>query len=150
MALYNIRPSYPERRIIMTIKIVKINGIPTAVIIENITMVKPITTWASEVTFIGGQTLTIDTEFYTLMKHLYGVTEEELKQSAVDSEKIEIPEHMSIEDCGFSVRTFNTLKRAGINTVEELLAKPTEELKHLKGMGRSIEEVQKFISKIKE
>ena len=134
----------------MTIKMVKIDGTARAIVIENITMVRPITTWASEVTFIGGQTLTIDMEFYTLMKHLYGVTEEELKQSAEDSEKIEITEHMCIEDCGFSVRTFNCLKRAGINTVEDIMKKTPEELKHIKGMGRSIEEIESFLSKIKE
>lgn len=132
----------------MTIKMVKIDGTARAIVIENITMVRPITTWASEVTFIGGQTLTIDMEFYTLMKHLYGVTEEELKQSAEDSEKIEIPEHMSIEDCGFSVRTYNCLKRAGINTVDELKEKDIDDLKKIRNMGRSIEEIQMFLSKI--
>ena len=54
----------------MTIKMIKVNGIPTAVILENITTVRPVTTWASEITFIGGQTMTVDMEFYNLMKHL--------------------------------------------------------------------------------
>lgn len=134
----------------MTIKMIKVNGIPTAVILENITTVRPVTTWASEITFIGGQTMTVDMEFYNLMKHLYGVTEEELKADAAASEKIEITGNMPIEDCGFAVRTINCLKRAGINTVEELKEKDIEDLKNVRNMGRSIKEVEEFLSKIKE
>lgn len=130
----------------MSIKMIKVNEIPTAVIIENITAVKPITTWASEITFIGGQTMTVDMEFYNLMKHLYGVSEEELKKET--EEKIEISENMSIEDCGFSVRTVNCLKRGGINTVEELKETDINDLKKIRNMGRSIEEIQMFLSKI--
>lgn len=131
----------------MAIKMIKINGIPTAVVLENVITVRPITSWASEITFVGGTTLTVDTEFCHLMKHLYGVTAEELIEDA--SEKIEITENMSIENCGFSVRTFNVLKRAGINTVEDIMKKTPEELKRLKGMGRSIEEIESFLSKIR-
>lgn len=134
----------------MTIKMIKVNGIPTAVILENITTVRPVTTWASEITFVGGQTLTVDIEFYNLMKHLYGVTEEELKADAADGEKIEITGNMPIYDCGLSVRTINCLKRAGINTVKELKDKDLEDLKKIRNIGRSIEEIQNFLSRIKE
>jgi DNA-directed RNA polymerase alpha subunit len=130
---------------------IKVNEIPTAVIIENISTVKPITTLASEITFVGGQTMTVDMEFYNLMKHLYGVTEKELKanaEAAEESEKITVTEHMSIDDCGFSVRTVNCLKRGGINTVEELKGKNIDDLKKIRNMGRSIEEIQMFLSKI--
>jgi DNA-directed RNA polymerase subunit alpha len=135
----------------MSIKMIKVNGIPNAVILENITAVKPITTWASEITFVGGQTMTVDMEFYNLMKHLYGISEKELKanaEAAEESEKITVTEHMSIDDCGFSVRTVNCLKRGGINTVEELKGKNIDDLKKIRNMGRSIEEIQAFLSKI--
>ena len=134
----------------MAIKMIKINGIPTAVVLENVITVRPITPWASEITFVGGTTLTVDTEFCHLMKHLYGVKAEDLMKDAEDSEKIEIAEETPIEECGFSVRTFNVLKRGGINTVGDLKEKDVNELKNIRMMGRSIEEVQKFLSKIKE
>lgn len=44
---------------------------------------------------------------------------------------------MNIEDLNFSARTYNCLKRAKINTFEELLALSKEGLMSVKGMGRS-------------
>lgn len=42
---------------------------------------------------------------------------------------------MKIEDMNFSLRTYNCLKRAGINTVEQIKALSQEELLNIKNMG---------------
>ena len=49
---------------------------------------------------------------------------------------------MTIEELGLSVRSFNCLKRAGINTVEDLINKSEEEMMKVRNLGRkSLEEV---------
>lgn len=49
---------------------------------------------------------------------------------------------MTIEDLDLSVRSFNCLKRAGINTVEDLIQKSEEDMMKVRNLGRkSLEEV---------
>lgn len=49
---------------------------------------------------------------------------------------------MAIEELDLSVRSFNCLKRAGINTVEDLIGKSEEEMMKVRNLGRkSLEEV---------
>ena len=49
---------------------------------------------------------------------------------------------MTIEELDLSVRSFNCLKRAGINTVEDLTSKTEEEMMKVRNLGRkSLEEV---------
>ena len=55
---------------------------------------------------------------------------------------------MSIDELELSVRSYNCLKRAGINTVEELCSKTSEDMMKVRNLGRkSLEEV---LSKLKE
>ena len=55
---------------------------------------------------------------------------------------------MMIEDLDLSVRSYNCLKRAGINTVEELCNKTSEDMMKVRNLGRkSLEEV---LAKLKE
>ena len=63
----------------------------------------------------------------------------------VDSEKML---EMTIEDLDLSVRSFNCLKRAGINTVGDLKNKSMEDMMKVRNLGRkSLEEV---LGKLKE
>lgn len=49
---------------------------------------------------------------------------------------------MTIEELDLSVRSFNCLKRAGINTVEDLISKTEDEMMKVRNLGRkSLEEV---------
>lgn len=49
---------------------------------------------------------------------------------------------MTIEELDLSVRSFNCLKRAGINTVEDLLSKSEEDMMKVRNLGcKSLEEV---------
>ena len=58
-----------------------------------------------------------------------------------DSGKEKILE-MTIEELDLSVRSFNCLKRAGINTVEDLISKTEEDMMKVRNLGRkSLDEV---------
>jgi DNA-directed RNA polymerase subunit alpha len=64
-----------------------------------------------------------------------------------DNEKEKVLE-MNIDELELSVRSYNCLKRAGINTVEELTNKTAEDMMKVRNLGRkSLEEV---LSKLKE
>ena len=55
---------------------------------------------------------------------------------------------MNIDELELSVRSYNCLKRAGINTVEELCNKTSEDMMKVRNLGRkSLEEV---LAKLKE
>ena len=79
-----------------------------------------------------------------------------LSESAIDAEVMieKAPEgkekvlEMNIDELELSVRSYNCLKRAGINTVEELTSKTSEEMMKVRNLGRkSLEEV---LAKLKE
>ena len=54
---------------------------------------------------------------------------------------------ITIEELDLSVRSYNCLKRAGINTVEELIRKDEEEMMKVRNLGRkSLEEVQQKLA----
>ncbi|MCI8624957.1 MAG: DNA-directed RNA polymerase subunit alpha [Lachnospiraceae bacterium] len=64
-----------------------------------------------------------------------------------DNEKEKVLE-MNIDELELSVRSYNCLKRAGINTVEELTNRTSEDMMKVRNLGRkSLEEV---LSKLKE
>ena len=49
---------------------------------------------------------------------------------------------MTIEELDLSVRSFNCLKRAGINTVEDLINKSEDDMMKVRNLGKkSLEEV---------
>ena len=57
------------------------------------------------------------------------------------------PSTMSIDDLDLSVRSNNCLRRAGINTVEELTKKSEEDMMKVRNLGRkSLDEVKKKLS----
>lgn len=56
---------------------------------------------------------------------------------------------MNIEDLDLSVRSFNCLKRAGINTVNDLINKSEEEMLKVRNLGKkSFDEVQKKLQSL--
>lgn len=84
-----------------------------------------------------------------LTEHLdlfVGLTEE-AKEAEIMVEKEEDQKEkvleMTIEELDLSVRSYNCLKRAGINTVQELTTKTEEDMMKVRNLGRkSLEEVQ--------
>ena len=70
------------------------------------------------------------------------VTNSEIMVEKDDKGKEKVLE-MTIEELDLSVRSFNCLKRAGINTVEDLINKTTEDMMKVRNLGRkSLEEVE--------
>ncbi|HEX7056232.1 MAG TPA: DNA-directed RNA polymerase subunit alpha [Bacilli bacterium] len=56
---------------------------------------------------------------------------------------------MTIEELDLSVRSYNCLKRAGINTVQELITKTEEDMMKVRNLGRkSLEEVQEKLAEL--
>lgn len=56
---------------------------------------------------------------------------------------------MTIEELDLSVRSYNCLKRAGINTVQELIQKSEEDMMKVRNLGRkSLEEVQSKLAEL--
>lgn len=67
--------------------------------------------------------------------------EEEKKDKVLD---------MTIEELDLSVRSYNCLKRAGINTVEELIQKGDEDMMKVRNLGKkSLEEVEQKLAELK-
>ena len=84
-----------------------------------------------------------------LMEHLElfldlaeGISEtESIMAVKADNEKEKVLD-LTIDELDLSVRSFNCLKRAGINTVEDLIYKTEEEMMKVRNLGRkSLEEV---------
>lgn len=56
---------------------------------------------------------------------------------------------MTVEELDLSVRSFNCLKRAGINTVSELTDKTEDEMMKVRNLGKkSLEEVQEKLDEL--
>ncbi|MBZ4666344.1 DNA-directed RNA polymerase subunit alpha C-terminal domain-containing protein, partial [Mahella sp.] len=77
---------------------------------------------------------------------LFANMSEYIENIEVPEEKIEEKrEHaldMTIEELDLSVRSYNCLKRAGINTVQELTEKTEDEMMKVRNLGRkSLDEV---------
>ena len=65
-----------------------------------------------------------------------------LVQEPVEEETTKV-NTMMIEDLDLSVRSYNCLKRAGIQTVDELTQKTEDEMMHVKNLGKkSLKEVK--------
>ncbi len=70
-----------------------------------------------------------------------GVAHTEVLVSKTDTKKEKVME-MTIEELDLSVRSYNCLKRAGVNTVEDLAGKTEEDMMRVRNLGKkSLEEV---------
>ena len=84
-----------------------------------------------------------------LTEHLnifVGLTEVARNANVMEAKKEDKKEkvlEMTIEELDLSVRSYNCLKRAGINTVQELANKTEEDMMKVRNLGRkSLEEVK--------
>lgn len=83
--------------------------------------------------------------FISLTDHINDV---EIMVEKEEDEKEKVLE-MTIEELDLSVRSYNCLKRAGINTVEELTMKSDDDMMKVRNLGKkSLEEVQKKIAEL--
>lgn len=83
--------------------------------------------------------------FVTLTEHVNDV---EIMVEKEDDEKEKVLE-MNIEELDLSVRSYNCLKRAGINTVQELTQKTEEDMMKVRNLGKkSLEEVKNKLTEL--
>ncbi|HHY90085.1 MAG TPA: DNA-directed RNA polymerase subunit alpha [Clostridiales bacterium] len=83
--------------------------------------------------------------FISLTEHIDNV---EIMVEKEEDKKEKVKE-MTIEELELSVRSYNCLKRAGINTVEELTQKTEEDMMKVRNLGKkSLEEVQKKLAEL--
>lgn len=83
--------------------------------------------------------------FITLTEHVNDV---EIMVEKEEDKKEKVLE-MTIEELDLSVRSYNCLKRAGINTVEELTDKTQEDMMKVRNLGKkSLEEVQNKLDEL--
>lgn len=91
-----------------------------------------------------------------LMDHLEQIVS--IKDAVLEEESVIKPEvakeenpmaNMMIEDLDLSVRSYNCLKRAGIQTVEELTQKTEEEMMRIRNLGKkSLKEVKDKLAEL--
>ncbi len=83
--------------------------------------------------------------FISLTEHIDDV---EIMVEKEEDKKEKVKE-MTIEELELSVRSYNCLKRAGINTVEELTQKTEEDMMKVRNLGKkSLEEVQNKLAEL--
>ncbi|MBS4031659.1 MAG: DNA-directed RNA polymerase subunit alpha [Clostridiales bacterium] len=76
------------------------------------------------------------------------VDEVEIADEKDEDDKAKIME-MTIEELDLSVRSYNCLKRAGINSVQELVQKSEDEMMKVRNLGKkSLEEVQQKLEEL--
>lgn len=86
------------------------------------------------------------------LNHFVDLSDEEgsaeILESKEDSGKEKVLE-MTIEELDLSVRAFNCLKRAGVNTVNDLINKTPEEMMKVRNLGKkSLEEVMSKLNSL--
>lgn len=83
--------------------------------------------------------------FIDLTQHVSNV---EIMVEKEEDKKEKVLE-MTIEELDLSVRSYNCLKRAGINTVEELTSKSEEDMMKVRNLGKkSLEEVERKLAEL--
>jgi len=83
--------------------------------------------------------------FISLTDHVNDV---EIMVEKEEDEKEKVLE-MTIEELDLSVRSYNCLKRAGINTVEELTYKSEDDMMKVRNLGKkSLDEVAKKLEEL--
>jgi len=94
---------------------------------------------AQEAVSLGAKVLTEHLNLFVNLSESVSSQEIMVETSNTGSEKVL---QMTIEELDLSVRSFNCLKRAGINTVEDLICKTEEDMMRVRNLGRkSLEEV---------
>jgi len=99
-----------------------------------------------EATSLGAKILTEHLNLFVgLTDHVEDV---EIMVEKEEDKKEKVLE-MTVEELDLTVRSYNCLKRAGINTVEELTQKTEEDLLKVRNLGKkSLEEIQSKLSEL--
>ena len=94
---------------------------------------------AQEAVSVGAKVLTEHLNLFVELSEGVCGAEIMVETASSGSEKVL---QMTIEELDLSVRSFNCLKRAGVNTVEDLISKTEDDMMKVRNLGRkSLEEV---------
>lgn len=94
---------------------------------------------ARDAVSLGAKILVDHFELFTDLSDTIGVRSTVVEKSETQRDKVL---EMTIEELDLSVRSFNCLKRANINTVEDLISRTEDEMIKVRNLGRkSLEEV---------
>ena len=95
---------------------------------------------------IGKEAISLGAKILTEHLNIFVGLTDEAQNAEIMVEKEEDQKkvlEMTIEELDLSVRSYNCLKRAGINTVQELANKTEEDMMKVRNLGRkSLEEVK--------
>ncbi|NMB42183.1 MAG: DNA-directed RNA polymerase subunit alpha [Firmicutes bacterium] len=101
---------------------------------------------ADEAISLGAKILSKHLSLFINLSEVVDEVEITTEEDENDKEKIL---EMVVEELDLSVRSYNCLKRAGINTVEELIRRSEEEMMKVRNLGKkSLEEVQNKLSEL--
>ena len=99
---------------------------------------------ARDAVSLGAKILTDHFELFIGLSEVVGAQSTVVERLEAQRDKVL---EMTIEELDLSVRSFNCLKRANINTVEDLISKTEEEMIKVRNLGRkSLEEVMHKLS----
>ena len=94
---------------------------------------------ARDAVSLGARILVDHFLLFTYLSETMGSTSTVVEKAETQRDKVL---ELTIEELDLSVRSFNCLKRAGINTVEDLISKTQDEMMKVRNLGRkSLEEV---------
>ena len=81
----------------------------------------------------------LDEKYNDVKAQRKGLGEENLRSEILNAVRTNFDsiKEMTIEELEFSVRTFNCLKRAGVNTVSDIIKKTEDELLHIRNLGQT-------------
>jgi DNA-directed RNA polymerase subunit alpha len=88
---------------------------------------------AMDAVSMGGKILSDHLELFTNLSEAAGARVAVVEKTEVQRDRVL---EMTIEELDLSVRSFNCLKRAGINTVEDLINKTEDEMMRVRNLGR--------------
>jgi len=88
---------------------------------------------AMDAVSMGGKILSDHLELFTNLSEAAGTRIAVVEKTEVQRDRVL---EMTIEELDLSVRSFNCLKRAGINTVEDLISKTEDEMMRVRNLGR--------------
>ena len=95
---------------------------------------------ARDAVSLGARILVDHFLLFTDLSEIMGSTSTVVEKAETQRDKVL---EMTIEELDLSVRSFNCLKRANINTVEDLISKTEDEMMKVRNLGRkSLEEVE--------
>jgi DNA-directed RNA polymerase subunit alpha len=101
---------------------------------------------ADEATSLGAKILTEHLNLFIGLTEHVGDVEIMVEKEEDKKEKVL---EMTVEELDLSVRSYNCLKRAAINTVEELTQKTEDDMMKVRNLGKkSLEEVQRKLAEL--